>query len=65
MVESIINSLGIHEYYGHGIEKWNNIKTHWKCYNAQLSHPTFKKSPKDQQDEIRKNYTEYYKRAQR
>lgn len=64
-VESIINSLGIHEYYGHGIEKWNNIKTHWKCYNAQLNHPTFNKLPKDQQYEIRKNYTEYYKRAQR
>ena len=59
-VESIQNYLGVHEYYGHGIMNWNKIGTHWKCYNAQLNHPTFKKLPEYQQDEIRRRKYEYY-----
>ena len=59
-VESIQNYLGVHEYYGHGIMKWSTKKTHWKCYNAQLNHPTFKKLPKYQQNEIRQRNYEFY-----
>lgn len=59
-VESIQNYLGIHEYYGHGVMKWSQKNTHWKCYNAQLHHPTFRKLPKYQQDEIKRRNYEYY-----
>ena len=59
-IESIQNYLGIHEYYGHGVMKWSQKNTHWKCYNAQLHHPTFKKLPKYQQDEIKRRNYEYY-----
>ena len=59
-VESIQNYLGVHEYYGHGIMNWSKTSTHWKCYNAQLNHPTFKKLPKYQQDEIKERYNLYY-----
>lgn len=60
MVESIQNYLGVHEYYGHGIMNWSTRKTHWKCYNAQLHHPTFQKLPKYQQNEIRQRNREFY-----
>ena len=39
---------------------WSKTSTHWKCYNAQLNHPTFKKLPEYQQDEIRRRKYEYY-----
>ncbi len=59
-VESIQNYLGVHEYYGHGIMNWSTRKTHWKCYNAQLHHPTFQKLPKYQQNEIKQRNREFY-----
>lgn len=51
-VETIQNRIGVHEYYGHGIMNWSTRKTHWKCYDAQIKHSTFKLLPKDQQNEI-------------
>ncbi len=60
-VESIWNLLGVHEYWGHGVKKWGNAtKTHWKCYDAQMKHPTFSKLPKEQQNIIKSIYREYY-----
>lgn len=59
-VESIQNYLGVHEYYGHGVKNWNQMETHWKCYNAQMNHSTFYKLPKEQQDEIRQRKNSYY-----
>ena len=59
-VESVQNYLGVHEYYGHGINNWSQKDTHWKCYNAQMNHPTFSKLPKDQQYEIKTRKYHYY-----
>ena len=50
----------MHEYYGHGINNWSQKDTHWKCYNAQMNHPTFSKLPKDQQYEIKTRKYHYY-----
>ena len=74
-VESIQNYLGVHEYQGHGVNLYGgddpsrtpNIpvsqRSHWKAYQAQLKHPTFKKLPKYQQQELKKRvYTfRFYK----
>ncbi len=62
-VESIWNYLGVHEYYGHGIIGWSgSTNTHYKCYEAQMKHPTFKKLRPEQQKDIRDNYKKYYER---
>lgn len=61
-VESIQNYLGVHEYYGHGVMNWSQENTHWKCYEAQKNHPTYKKLPKYQQNEINNRYFMFRKK---
>lgn len=36
--------LGVHEYIGHGIKNYSGgyRGTHWKAYDAQIKHSTFK-----------------------
>ncbi|WP_221659855.1 DUF6443 domain-containing protein [Bacteroides salyersiae] len=63
-VESIWNQLGIHEYYGHGIKGWKGDKDHWRCYQAQMKHPSYRKLPQDQKKEIYGRYNEFYKKSQ-
>ena len=42
-VEYIQNYLGVHEYQGHQILGYGDKKkNHYKCYQLQMQHPTFK-----------------------
>ncbi|MDR2039444.1 MAG: hypothetical protein LBQ60_16095 [Bacteroidales bacterium] len=55
-VELIQNSLGVHEYDGHGNKGYSGGNslggTHWQAYLLQVQHPTFQFLPKWRQDEI-------------
>lgn len=53
-VESVWNYLGVHEYWGHGVKNWSQKSTHYKCYEAQIKHPTFKKLDDNQKTDIMK-----------
>lgn len=62
-VEAIQNYLGVHEYWGHGVQGYSGGSgqgtTHWKAYDAQLKHPTFHKLSSAQQTEIRNRVQSY------
>lgn len=62
-VESIYSYLGIHEYLGHGIKGYSGrINTHWKAYDLQLRHSTFKSLPDDQKKEIKDRRKDYMRK---
>ena len=47
-VSNIQNLLGIHEYKGHGVNRWGNAnKKHYDVYMLQMKHPTWKKTTKE------------------
>jgi hypothetical protein len=59
-VEDIQNTFNVHEYGGHGVEKWGDkTKTHYKVYEMQMEHPTFDYVTKDYQKWVEGNYKEY------
>jgi len=51
-VEIIQNYLGVHEWQGHIVKKFNNGWDHYKIYNMQQQHHTYNKLPKGLQNEI-------------
>ncbi|WP_227626098.1 hypothetical protein, partial [Geofilum rubicundum] len=49
-VEQAQNTLGVHEYKGHGLLKYGKTTgTHYKCYELQLDHSTFRSTSKGYQ----------------
>jgi|TARA_B110000285_G_C15108131_1_gene609277 hypothetical protein len=59
-VENIQNTFNVHEYGGHGIEKWGDkTNNHYKVYEMQMNHPTFQHTTKDYKKWIRGNHKEY------
>lgn len=48
-IEGIQSMLGVHEYYGHGVRNYsggiNHGGTHWKAYDEQIKHRTFRLLP--------------------
>ena len=51
-VELIVNYLGVHEFTGHGLNKWINGYDHYKAYELQKKHKSFHNLPTDAQNEI-------------
>ncbi len=67
-VELIQSFLGIHEFKKHGLDLCSGeetflpkgqIGTHWKAYQAQLSHSTFRFLPKSHQELIKERVKQY------
>jgi RHS repeat-associated protein len=56
------NTLGIHEYQGHGIKGWGNGKgNHHKVYELQIFHSTFRQTTLDHQLRIIDSFNKYVK----
>ena len=61
-VSNIVNVLGVHEFYGHGILGYKE-NLHWKILKMQMKHPSWKKTTKSFKELYdylkRKNPTQY------
>ncbi|SFW68257.1 RHS repeat-associated core domain-containing protein [Sinomicrobium oceani] len=51
-VELIVNYLGVHEFTGHGLNKWINGTDHYKAYELQKKHESFHNLPDWAKEEI-------------
>ncbi len=56
-----IQNTFVHEFYGHGINKWGDANSnHYKVYDLQQTHETWKNTTKDYQDYIKEVAKPYY-----
>lgn len=62
-VELVVNYLGVHEFTGHGLNKWETLDDHYKAWELQKKHKTFHSLPKEFQEEIINNIKSYKQRA--
>ena len=61
-VENIVNTLGVHEYTGHGIKHYSDkTKTHQKAYDLQMIHPSWEKTTYEFKQGMLINYSGYLK----
>ena len=59
-VENIVNTLGGHEYTGHGIKHYSDkTKTHHKAYELQMLHPSWKNTTDKFKNHMLENYKYY------
>lgn len=62
-VENIENAMGVHEYMGHGIERFRtNNGTHYKAYELQLEHRSWEKTTPYFRSQMTIRYGGYIKR---
>ena len=59
-VSNVQNMLGAHELLGHGIKGWGDrTKTHYKTYEFQMAHPSWKSTTPEYKVFMNKAYRNY------
>ena len=59
-VSNVQNLLGAHEFIGHGVKGWGDVtKDHFKVYEFQMKHSTWKGTSEAFKTHTQKNYRDY------
>ena len=65
-VSNVKNTLGAHEYLGHGVKKYSDkTGTHHKAYELQMNHPSWQGTTPDFKQYQTDKYNGYKSREKR